>query len=81
MDENLTTGLLWILDKNACSQTMVKIESTYDAPDQFDYEAEIAGEGGTRYFSLTGGVDTGDCTFRMAYARPWEFNWEDSIDN
>ena len=36
----------------------------------------MVGLAGTKYITFTG-VSPGKCTFRMAYARPWEFDWKD----
>ena len=32
-----------------------------------------------RYFTLTP-HSLGECTFRLAYAKPWEFSWEDEVN-
>ena len=45
-------------------------------PPVSEEEYDIVGAPGTRYFTFTG-VGEGQCVFKMAYARPWEFDWED----
>ena len=40
----------------------------------------MVGAPGTRYFTFTG-VKAGTCTFRMAYAQPWMFDWADETKN
>ena len=81
VDENPTTGFSWSIDPNGCPDDFVSIEQTYDAPAQFEEDAEpIMGAGGVAYFVVSA-EEAGNCTFRIAYARSWLFNWEDKIDN
>ena len=74
--ENLTTGYSWSIDPNGCDPSIVSIEQTYDAPATFEDEEPMMGVGGQAYFTITSQENSGDCTFRIAYARPWMFNWE-----
>ena len=77
VSENLTTGYEWIIDPKGCSKQIIKVETSYDAPAQLEESEEpIMGAPGTKYITFTG-VEPGKCTFRMAYARQWEFDWED----
>ena len=73
VEENLTTGYQWIVHEDACEPDVLKIESDYDPPADIE---NYVGAPGTRYFTLTG-VGKGECDFKMAYARPWEFSWSD----
>ena len=68
---NGSTGYSWIVDHKDC-EGVVKIESGYvyyppDSDSSFDvgYGEEV--------FTITK-QDYGECTFRAAYARPWEFS-------
>mmetsp|Transcript_9741 Transcript_9741/g.12001 ORF Transcript_9741/g.12001 Transcript_9741/m.12001 type:complete len:154 (-) Transcript_9741:130-591(-) len=75
VEENASTGYQWILKTSDCSPEVVKIETGFDAPVS-DKEYDLVGAPGTRYFTFTGKGE-GKCNFSMAYARPWEFDWED----
>ena len=68
---NGSTGYTWIIDHKGCKDVVV-IESGYvyyppENDDGFDtgYGEEI--------FTVTA-VGQGECTFRIAYARAWEFS-------
>ena len=88
--ENPSTGYNWIIDKEACSEDLVQIQSEFkdpeppvglDGPDGEPFEYAPPGTPGTMILTITAtGNKTGTCEFRMAYARPWEFNWYDAID-
>ena len=84
VESNASTGYSWIIDESACSEDILTVEESYAPPEPemiVDGKAvEMAGAPGTSYFTFTGG-DKGDCTFKMAYARSWEFNWEETNDN
>ena len=79
VEENLTTGYAWTLEKAGPCEGFVSVSESYDAP-QFDDGLEVAGASGTKYFTFTG-QKTGKCTWRAAYARPWEFDWENRVNN
>ena len=55
---------------------ILKISDSFDAPATGEDELEKAGAPGTKYFTLAA-LSEGDCYFKMAYARGWEFNWAD----
>ncbi len=84
VESNASTGYSWIINESACSEDILTVEESYAPPEPemiVDGEAvEMSGAPGTSYFTFTGG-DKGDCTFKMAYARSWEFNWEETNDN
>ena len=80
VEENLTTGYQWIFEKKDCHGVNLDISKEFDAPAQFEGEEPLMGEAGTLYVTLTG-RESGDCSIRMAYARPWEFDWEDRVQN
>lgn len=75
----------------------IAIDSTYGVAPPVENEKEIrfdrdgnmiveetppirAGAPGYRVFSLNP-LSKGQCLFRIAYFRPWEFNWEDQESN
>ena len=78
IDENPSTGYEWIIDPNGCTEEHVKVDQSFDPPAQFEGEEQLAGAPGTACFSFTG-KNKGECTFRMAYARNWEFDWGENI--
>ena len=79
VSENLTTGYEWILEKDGgeCGD-ILSVHDSYDAPYFGEDDLELVGVSGTKYFSLHG-VRNGQCTWRAAYARSWEFDWQDRI--
>ena len=81
VSENLTTGFEWILEKNGgeCAD-ILSVHESYDAPYFGEDELDLVGVAGSKYFSLHG-VRNGQCTWRAAYARSWEFDWQDRIGN
>lgn len=80
--ENASTGYAWNFDKKECSEDLVQIESEYKMAEQPEGLEPLDGVPGTRYLTfMATGDKKGTCEFRMAYARPWEFNWTDQIYN
>ena len=83
VEENLTTGYGWQLEKDGgeCGRRgVISISESYDAPHFGDEELAPVGAPGTKYFSFFGS-SKGSCTWRAAYARSWEFDWENRIGN
>ena len=83
VEENLTTGYGWELEKDGgeCGRRgVISISESYDAPHFGDEELAPVGAPGTKYFSFFGS-SKGSCTWRAAYARSWEFDWENRIGN
>ena len=79
--ENPSTGYRWLVDDSACNESIVKVTSDYDQPEEiYQGGRRLAGAPGTRYFTFVG-QSVGECTFRMAYARSWEFDWDSKIQN
>ena len=79
--ENGSTGYQWIVNTEDCSPEVLQVETSYDPTCQ-DYDDDVVarrltgGCSGTRTFVFTG-VGKGQCTYKMANAQPWEFDWED----
>ena len=71
--ENGSTGYQWIINTEDCSKEVVGFETSFDY--QCDDESD-GGCGGERSFTFTG-VGQGQCTYKMAYMHPWEFDWDD----
>ena len=63
--ENASTGYTWIRDESEC-EGIVTFEETTISPE------ECCGYPDTRVYTVTA-VGQGECTFRIAEARPWEF--------
>merc|ERR1712051_365592 len=75
--ENPTTGFQWIPKEGMCDG-VVKITESFDPPAAVsEEEGQMAGAGGTKYYSVVG-LDEGNCDFQIAYARFWEFSWEEN---
>ena len=74
-EENLTTGYEWIMETPSPCKGLVSTASSYDAPQFENDDIEYVGAPGTRYYSVTG-KSKGECTWKIAYARNWEFDWE-----
>ena len=72
-NENGTTGYEWIINTEDCSEDLVGFETKYDYQCGNDSNDGCSGE---RSFVFTG-VGKGQCTYKMAYVHPWEFDWED----
>ena len=73
-DSNPSTGYKLIVDESAT-------KNVFEFKTQFerfsDYDPGMVGVGGTNLFTLTG-IEAGSGVFRVAYARPWEYdgNWD-----
>ena len=65
-NENASTGYTWIRDESEC-EGIVSFEESTIAPE------ECCGYPDTKIFTVTQ-VGRGQCTFRIASARIWEFN-------
>ena len=76
--ENLTTGYSWIV-KPTCKYEL-QIQESYDPPFFAEEDEAIMGAAGTKYLQFLG-ANEGECTFQMAYARGWEFDWESNAEN
>ena len=74
--ENPTTGYEWIIDESSCAD-VIWYERSYE---QDETEEDMMGVGGTTTIMFQGWAE-GNCTFRAANARSWEFDGFDSIDN
>jgi hypothetical protein len=76
IDTNPSTGYSLIVD-----DTVVKgiftFSSLYEPFASYDPSNPINGAGGTSLFQLSG-IAAGSGVFRVAYARPWEYdgNWD-----
>ena len=79
VSENISTGYQWLV-KPGC-KGLLSVTESYDSPVLVLGENDIPIEGasGTKYISLTG-LNQGNCTFSIAYARPWEFDWTTNLD-
>ena len=73
IEENLTTGYSWIIDYEACKDIM-EVDEDFDAPVEIE---DLVGVPGTKQIEFSGQSE-GTCTFRMAYAKYWEFQWDHS---
>ena len=81
VSENVTTGYEWILEERGGEcRNILSVRESYDAPYFGEGELELVGVAGTKYFSLNG-LKNGQCTWRAAYARSWEFDWQDRVGN
>lgn len=67
VSSNQSTGYSWIVDYDDC-RDILEITSGYVTYENDDF----AGAGGEEVFTLTA-VGFGECDFRIAYARVWEF--------
>ena len=76
VEENLTTGYQWII-KPTC-EFEIQIQESYDPP-FFAEDEGIVGAAGTKYIQLLG-ANEGECTYQMAYARSWEFDWDSNAN-
>ena len=94
VDENPSSGYMWIIEKSSECDKIVGVESRLAYNKNGDpWRAEIvherqtgvftpaqdlpaeAGVGGTKYIALRP-LAIGECQFRMAHARQWEFSWD-----
>ena len=73
-DENPTTGYEWIVDKYASNHAF-KVNAIY-SHDRYG----LVGKGGVKKFELTTSAVPSSGTFRIAYARSWEFGGFESPD-
>ena len=73
IEENLTTGFMWIIDYEACKDVL-DIDEDFDAPVEIE---DLVGAPGTKQMEFNG-QGVGTCTFQMAYAKSWEFQWDHS---
>ena len=79
--ENLTTGYRWNIDQSDCNESVISIETSHEAAATEVGGDFKAGAPGILYVTLTGQGRQGSCKVRMAYARPWEFDWKDKVSN
>ena len=82
-EENGSTGFTWMIDEAACddeifsfSTTLSNSLSSTSSQDATVARTRMVGAPSRRYFTLTAN-GTGSCQFRLFYARPWEFSFED----
>ena len=73
IEENPTTGYSWIIDYSACKD-ILEIDEDFDAPPEIE---DLVGAPGTKQMEFNG-QGVGTCTFQMAYAYSWEFDWNNS---
>ena len=71
---NVTTGYTWLIDHSTCGDAL-SILDQYISPAMMGNE-QMMGASGETLFTLqaSGSVD---CQVQFAYARPWEFSWEE----
>ena len=88
--ENGSTGFGWLWDDKACTEDVVSLDTHVQMESNVNKE-QLSSEDGAietvqvrthmvgmpseRIFTLTP-ENVGECTFRLAYARPWEFSFE-----
>ena len=78
--ENASTGFIWMVDEGACSEDVFSINSMLSPMAQHSSGDDVArqrmvGAPSRRYFTLTAN-GLGSCEFRLFYARPWEFSFD-----
>ena len=78
MASNPTTGYDWIFDNEDCN-SFITIEDSYQM-DEEGFESGMMGVPGTTTVKLTGFLE-GQCTWRAAYARDWEFTGFNDTNN
>ena len=80
VETNPSTGFEWMIDEKACDGEVLDIST-----DMGPTKANASGPGNRQhmtglpmveYFTLVG-QSQGSCTFRIIYARSWEFSFED----
>ena len=76
IEENLTTGHQWIIDYVDC-HSILNVDEDYDAPVEIE---DLVGAPGTKQLQISA-KSAGTCIFKMAYAYPWEFEWNDEDSN